>query len=169
MEKLEVFEVVKPQGIKGELKVRILADGFLSVNNLKNIYHQNGEICDITALKDAGGGFAFLSLKGVSTRNDAELMRGKIFYALKSQIKKPKTAHFIVDLIGLTAFDAQNKNLGVVVDVIKSNVDMFKIKSDSGKFLYIPNLKKLNPIVDLNGKTITFLSDELKDVIYYEN
>ena len=38
MEKLEVFEVVKPQGIKGELKVRILADSFLNVSSIKKLY-----------------------------------------------------------------------------------------------------------------------------------
>ena len=169
MEKLEVFEVVKPQGIKGELKVRILADGFFSVNNIKNIYAQNGEICAIKSIKDAGNGFAFISLKGVLTRNDAELLRGKIYFASKSDIKKGSSAYFIVDLIGLTAYDNQNNKLGKVVDVMQSNVDMFKIEGENGKILYVPHLKKLEPKVDLGGKTITFLSDTLKDVVYYEN
>ncbi|MBR5439497.1 MAG: 16S rRNA processing protein RimM [Clostridia bacterium] len=169
MEKLEVFEVVKPQGIKGELKVRILADGFFSVSNLKNIYASNGEICAIKAVRDAGGGFAFLTLNGVLTRNDAELLRGKIYYANKTEINKEKSAYFIVDLIGLTVYDWQNNKLGTVVDVMQSNVDMFKIKSETGAFLYVPHLKKLQPKIDVNSKTITFLSDELKDVVYYEN
>ena len=169
MEKLEVFEVVKPQGIKGELKVRILADGFFSVNQLKSVYASNGEICVIKAIRDAGGGFAYVLLNGVNTRNDAELLRGKIYFANKSDIKREKSSYFIVDLIGLTAFDGQNVKLGSIVDVMQSNVDMFKIKDDAGKFLYVPHLKKLQPKVDLQAKTITFLSDELKDVIYYED
>ena len=169
MEKLEVFEVVKPQGIKGELKVRILADGFLSVNKLKNIYASNGEICVINAVKDAGGGFAFISLNGVTTRNDAELLRGKIYYANKNEISKQKSAYFIADLIGLQVYDGQGNNLGTIIDVMQSNVDMFKIKSQTDKILYIPHLKKLQPKVDLLNKTLTFLSDETKDIIYYEN
>ena len=169
MEKLEVFEVVKPQGIKGELKVRILADGFFSVNKLKNIYSLNGEICAVKAIRDAGNGFAYIFINGVTSRDGAELLRGKVYYALRSDIKRQKDAYFIVDLIGLTVYEGQNNKLGTVVDVMQSNVDMFKIKDDAGKFLYIPHLKKLEPKVDLTNKTISFLSEELKDVIYYEN
>ena len=38
MEKLACFLVVKPQGIKGELKAKILADGIESVNCIKKLY-----------------------------------------------------------------------------------------------------------------------------------
>ena len=168
MEKLEVFEVVKPQGIKGELKVRILADSILNVNKIKTVYDKNGNAFTVKIVKDAGAGFAFLSLDGVVTRNDAELLRGVIYYAEKGDIKKTKTSYFITDLIGLSVI-ADNEEIGVIKDVLKGNVDMFVLSDKAGKTVYIPFLKLLNPVVDLNAKTITVDGEKLKDVIYYES
>ena len=168
MEKLEVFEVVKPQGIKGELKVRILADSILNVNKIKTVYDKTGSAFTVKLLKDAGAGFAFLSLDGVVTRNDAELLRGVIYYAEKGDIKKTKTSYFITDLIGLSVY-ANGEEIGVIKDVLKGNVDMFVLTDNSQKTVYIPYLKVLNPIVDLNAKSLTVDGDKLKDVIYYES
>ena len=168
MEKLEVFEVVKPQGIKGELKVRILADNILSVNKIKKIYDESGKEYLVKNIKDAFGGFAFILLNGVLTRNDAELMRGKIFYALKEDIKKGKNSYFISDLKGLKVI-VDGAVFGEISDVLQSNVDMFKIVLINGKTAYFPFLKTLNPIVDLDGKTLTIDGDKLEDVIYYES
>lgn len=168
MEKLEVFEVVKPQGIKGELKVRILADSFLNVNKIKKLYDGKNNEYTVKLVKDAGGGFAFLSLDGVITRNDAELLRGVIYFADKCDIKKTKTSYFITDLIGLKVI-SNDAEIGKITDVLKANVDMFVIKTNDGKTAYIPFLKQLNPIVDLDGKTLTVDQDKLKDVIYYES
>ncbi len=167
MERLEVFEVVKPQGIKGELKVRVLADSFLSVNKLKKLYDKNGCEFNVKLIKDATGGFAFLTIEGVSTRNDAELLRGVIYYAEKSAIKKSKTAYFITDLIGLKVV-FNNQELGFISDILKGNVDMIKI-SNNGKIAYIPYLKALSPIVDLDNKTMVLSGENLEEVIYYEN
>ncbi len=167
MEKLEVFEVVKPQGIKGELKARILADGILSVNKIKTIYDENGKEYLIKNIKDAFGGFAFILLDGVLTRNDAELMRGKIFFALKKDIKKDKNSYFISDLKGLKVI-VDSTEFGEITDVLQANVDMFKILTKSGKTAYFPFLKALNPVVDLTNKTLTVDGDKLEDIIYYE-
>ena len=101
MEKLACFIVVKPQGIKGELKAKILADGFESVKSIKVLYDENGKKYDVVKVKDAFGGFAFLSIKNVVTRNDSETFRNVTFYAEKSSINKAKDDYFISDLIGL--------------------------------------------------------------------
>ena len=168
MEKLEVFEVVKPQGIKGELKVRILADSILNVNKIKTLYDKNGNAFIVKNVKDAGAGFAFLALDGVVTRNDAELLRGVVYYAEKGDIKKTKTSYFITDLIGLSVYSGEAL-IGVIQDVLKGNVDMFIIKDANQKTVYIPYLKQLNPTVDLEKKTLIVDEEKVKDVIYYES
>ena len=168
MEKLEVFEVVKPQGIKGELKARILADSIYNVNKLKVIYDETGNVYEVKNVKDAFSGFAFISLKGIVTRNDAELLRGKIFTANKSDIKKAKDAYFISDLKGIKVI-SNGEELGVIMDVLQSNVDMFKIELLNGNIAYFPFLKILNPKVDLANKTIEVDGEKLKDIIYYES
>lgn len=168
MEKLACFTVVKPQGIKGELKVRILADGFESVKNVKKIYDKNGVEYVVSNVKNAFNGFAFLSLNSVVTRNDAELLRDVTFFVQKSSINKAKNDYFITDLIGLKVV-VDGVDFGVVKDVIKANVDMFEIELNSKKKAYFPFLKKLNLSVDLANKTLTGCMDDLSGVIYYED
>ncbi len=167
MEKLNVFEVVKPQGIKGELKVRILADRFDSVSKLKTIYDISGKEYLISKLKDVKNGFAFLSLNGVITRNDAELFRGKIFSADKNLIKKEENEYFIEDLIGLKVY-LNDELFGEILDVLNGNVDMLKIKDDNNKICYIPFLKILLNKVSVNEGKILLNKEKVEEVIYYE-
>lgn len=125
MQKLLIGRVVKPQGIKGEVKVLLLTDGFFSVKNLKEAYIGD-KLYKINSIKDAGVPCAFLGLQGVTDRNAAEALRGAEVYADKSLINKDKNAYFIEDLIGLTLYAGEDK-IGRIQDVIKSNVDMFVI------------------------------------------
>lgn len=125
MQKLLIGRVVKPQGIKGEVKVLLLTDGFFSVKNLKEAYIGD-KLYKINTIKDAGVPCAFLGLQGICDRNAAEALRGADVYADKSLINKDKNAYFIEDLIGLTLYAGEDK-IGTIQDVIKSNVDMFVI------------------------------------------
>ncbi len=125
MQKLLIGRVVKPQGIKGEVKVLLLTDGFFSVKNLKEAYIGD-KLYKINTIKDAGVPCAFLGLQGICDRNAAEALRGAEVYADKSLINKDKNAYFIEDLIGLTLYAGEDK-IGRIQDVIKSNVDMFVI------------------------------------------
>ena len=168
MEKLACFLVVKPQGIKGELKAKILADNFDSVKSIKKLYDESGKEYLLSKVKDAFGGFAFLSIKNIVTRNDAELYRNFIFYAEKSSINKAKNDYFISDLIGLDVI-VGDKHIGRVCDVIKSNVDMFDIDLLNGKKAYFPFLNSLDITVDLIAKKICVEKDKLDGVIFYED
>lgn len=197
MQKLLIGRVVKPQGIKGEVKVLLLTDGFFSVKNLEEVYIGD-MLYKITSIKDAGVPCAFLGLQGICDRNAAEALRGAEVYADKSLINKDKNAYFIEDLIGLTVYAGEDK-IGKIKDVIKSNVDMFVISgeehSDDGGenkvvektgnddktdakerdkkpqngVIYMPFLKILNSKIDLNAKTITVDKAKFYECATYEN
>ena len=168
MNKLACFTVVKPQGIKGELKAKILADGISSVKNVKTLYDDNGTAYKVKSVKDAFGGFAFLALENVVTRNDSELFRGVTFYAEKSQISKNKNDFFIADLLGLKVI-VSSEPFGTIKDVIQSNVDMFEIELTTGKKAYFPFLKALDIKVDLKSGTLSIDKSKLDGVIFYED
>ncbi len=168
MNKLACFTVVKPQGIKGELKAKILADGISNVKNVKTLYDDNGNEFKVKSVKDAFGGFAFIALENVVTRNDSELFRGVTFYAEKSQILKNEGDYFIADLIGLKVI-ASGEVLGVVNNVLQSNVDMFEIDLQTGKKAFFPFLKSLNLNVDLKNGVITVEKSLLDGVVFYED
>ena len=195
MQKLLIGRVVKPQGIKGEVKVLLLTDGFFSVKNLKEAYIGD-KLYKINSIKDAGVPCAFLGLQGICDRNAAEALRGAEVYADKSLINKDKNAYFIEDLIGLTLYAGEDK-IGTIQDVIKSNVDMFVIsgvesaggndgenkaveetenddktsdkKPQKSGVIYMPFLKVLNSKIDLNAKIITVDKAKFYECATYEN
>ena len=168
MEKIICFTVVKPQGIKGELKAKILADGFDSIKSIKTLWDKDGKAFNVTKIRDAFGGFAFISLKEVLTRNDAELFRSVDFYALKSDINKAQDEYFISDIIGMDVV-VDGVLSGVVVDVISSNVDMFEIRTDCGKTWYFPFLKKLDIKFDFENRKLYVEKDKLDGVKFGED
>ncbi|MBQ3234543.1 MAG: 16S rRNA processing protein RimM [Clostridia bacterium] len=168
MEKIICFTVVKPQGIKGELKVKILADGFESVKSLKTLYDANGKSYSVLKIRDAFGGFAFITLKEVVTRNDAELFRNVDFFVEKSKINKAENEFFIADIIGLDVV-VDGAIEGKVLDVITSNVDMFEVAGTSGKKWYFPFLKSLDITFDFSAKKLFVSKEKLDGVKYSED
>ena len=168
MEKLACFTVVKPQGIKGELKAKILADGYESVKSIKKLYDNSGKEYDVIKVKDAFSGFAFLSIKNIVTRNDAELYRDVTFYAEKSSINKAENDFFIADLIGLKVV-VDGEAFGTLSDVIQSSVDMLEVTLSNGKKAFIPFLNSLSISFDLIKGEMSVEKEKLDGVIFYEN
>ncbi|MBQ9781803.1 MAG: 16S rRNA processing protein RimM, partial [Clostridia bacterium] len=80
MEKILIGTVLKPHGIKGELKIKYFADSFASIKNCKVVFI-DGKEYKVTKLKLDSGDFAFLGLDGVIDRNMSELFRNKEVYA----------------------------------------------------------------------------------------
>ena len=78
----------------------------------------------------------------VNNRNDAEKLKDFFIYVNKSEaVKLDKDEYFISDLIGLSAYDANDINIGTVSDVIQTGaVDVLVIKGQ--KEFLIPALKK---------------------------
>ena len=80
MNKIEIGAVAKPQGIKGELKLRLFCDGFDSVKNVTKV-ELDGVIYAVEDFHSSGADEAVIKLKGLDDRNKAELLRRKEVYA----------------------------------------------------------------------------------------
>ena len=151
---LAIGEVLKPQGIKGELKVRPYVD---DVNRFKNlrlvlIDDVNYKVSHVRICPDA----VYITLSGVSDRNTAESFRGKFLYVERENaIKLKKGSYFIVDVLGCAVVNEQGEQIGVVEDVSKSNVDIYTLKVQDGGKIRFPFLKDAVISVDTESKIIT--------------
>lgn len=150
--KILIGVVLKPQGINGEIKISDLTDGLEAVKRVKRVYIDEVEyqVQKITARDDS----LFLFLRGVFDRNTAELLRGKEVYCDKDQIVKADDAYFIQDVIGCKLILSSGKVLGEITNVYQSNVDIFEATTAEGVISF-PFLKKLQPVVDVDEKTVT--------------
>ncbi len=160
--------IVKPQGIRGEVKIQPLTDDINRFKNLKEVII-DGKNYRVTSAV-IGGGTVFLSLFGVSDRNTAETFRGKYLNVTRENaIPLEEGRYFIVDIVGCNVFTDDGNEIGAVIDVFSSRTDVFTVKCVDGRTLRFPFLKDLVLSVDVFEKKIVVSSKRLSEVSCYEN
>ena len=107
---LAVGEVLKPQGISGEVKVRPITNDPMRFEDAKELYlEENGAYSPIQArFVRFDGSAVYLRLQGVEDRNAAETLRGRLLYVDRAHaVNLGEDENFIVDLIGLRGEDSE--------------------------------------------------------------
>lgn len=172
MEKMEqtlkIGLIVKPQGIKGEVKVQPLTDDITRFKKLKEV------IIDDKAYKVLkcviGGNTVFLSLSGVMDRDTAETFRGKFLRVTRDNATSlPDGRFFIVDIIGCTIVNELGETVGEITDVTSARTDIFTVKCEGGRIMRFPFLNDTVKKVDVVNKLVTVDKKRLGEVSCYED
>ncbi len=165
---LKIGLIVKPQGIKGELKVQPLTDDINRFNKLKEViiddktYHVQKAII--------GGGTVFIFLSEITDRNVAETFRGKFINVTRENaIPLEEGRYFIADIIGCTVVTDTAKTVGKVTDVFSARTDIFTVKTPENRVMRFPFLKDLIVSVDIANQVITLKEKRLGEVSVYED
>ena len=160
--------IVKPQGIKGELKVQPLTDDINRFKNLKEVLIDDKNYRVGSA--KIGGNTVFLSLFGINDRNTAETFRGK-FLCVKREnaVALEEGRYFISDIIGCKVITDENVCVGEIVDVFSSRTDVLTVKCENGRIMRFPFLKDLVKSVDVLGKEFIVFAKRLSEVSCYED
>lgn len=174
-EYLRIGVVLKPQGVKGELKVQPLTDDPNRFAALKEAYietksggHTLMGVTSVSVREDA----VYLTLSGVDDRNGAERLRNAYLCVDRSQaIKLPKGRYFVCDLIGCEVFDTEGNKLGILKDVLQTGAaDVYAVRGETKeKNFMVPALKKLLHSVDVEAKRIVLDAEVLPQVAVYED
>lgn len=161
-DKITVAIVLKPQGIRGEIKVKALTDSAEALTAFKSVLIDGEEYFVLSAR--AQGEFAYLNLKGIADRNAAELMRGKNIEVERSKMPElPDGRYYIADLMGCTVVNERGDMLGTVVDVTPAKTDIFTIERD-GKPVMFPAADGVITKVEEGAKRITVNGKRFKEV-----
>lgn len=160
---IEIGKIVNTHGIKGEVKIQPWCDDpcifdeleSLIINEkpysiLKNRLHKNCEI---------------VQLEGIDNIEDAELLRNKIVYVMRDEIKLPKGRHFIADIIGLPVKEESGRVLGIVDDIIKTGSnDVYNLKDTfNNKPILIPVIDQV--VKEINVEEGYILVELMKGLI----
>ena len=157
--------ITKPQGIKGELKLKDLTDGGSSLDSLKEVYIDG--VCYKVLHKRYSNTDLFLTLRGIADRNEAELFRGKEVYAKREQINKEEDSFFIVDVLGCDVYTDKGTYLGKVEDITSSRTDVYYVRG--ARLAVFPMIKALEPNFDIESKKIIINEEKLGEVVFYED
>jgi 16S rRNA processing protein RimM len=153
MEKILIGKIVKPQGIKGEVKAALNFDA-VSLAKIKFIY-LDGVRTAVDSIR-ADRGFAYIKFSTVTDRNHAELLRNKELYAEKADVNLDDGDYLVGDLTNSKILFENGDFLGTLAEIIQNNksADVFIVETVSGKVLF-PFLNDLVLKVDTAKKEIT--------------
>lgn len=102
MDRLTIGEVLKPQGIRGELKIKTFTDTPQDFSAFGRVFIGGTEY-RILSFRVGEGGFAYLGLRGVPDRNAAELLRGKKIEGDREDAPALEEGrYYIVDILAWT-------------------------------------------------------------------
>ena len=161
-DRITVAIVLKPQGIRGEVKVKAMTDSAEALTAFKSVLIDGVEYSVLSSR--AQGEFAYLALKGIADRNAAELLRGKNIEVERSKMPSlPDGRYYIADLIGCTVINERGDVLGTVEDVTPARTDIFTIVRE-GKTIMFPSADGVIISVDERAKKITVNGKRFKEV-----
>lgn len=102
---LEVGKIINTHGIRGEVKIDSWLDDPALFSALETL-HVNGKSYQIHSAR-VQGRFALVKLEGINSIDDALPLKGQVSSARREEIPLEEGAHFVADLIGLDAVDAE--------------------------------------------------------------
>lgn len=130
MSDLTVGVVLKPQGIRGEIKIKPFTDGAETFAAFKRVFLDGAEY-RVLSFRSADG-FVYLGLRGVADRNAAELLRGKQVTIPREEAPAlPEGSYYIADLLGSEIVTEEGVLLGTLKDITQAATDIYVL--DTGK------------------------------------
>ena len=170
MKYFQIARVLKPQGIRGEVKLKVFSDDIARFAGTDHVYLKRGS--EYVYRKASKGrvykDFVYLAVEGIETRNDAEAMRGEYLYIDRESAAPLDDGEvYLADIIGLAVEDEEGCALGTLTDVLQNGgVDVYCVKAERGfMFPAVPHvvIKK-----DVQGGRIVVDGERLKEVIVYD-
>lgn len=153
MDRLIIGEVLKPQGIRGELKVKTFTDFPEDVKAFGTVYIDD-QPYKILSFRVGNDGAAYMGLRGVPDRNAAELFRGKKIQGERDDAPALEEGrYYIVDILGLSCETETGETLGTVTDVQTYASDIYTVEK-AGKRILFPAVKGVVKKVDLDAKKL---------------
>ena len=169
-EYFELGRILKPQGVKGEVKLDAFTDDLSRFLELGFAYFKDAEYKRVeieSARIDAR--YAYLKLKGINTRDDAEKLRGVFLYIDRAHAARlPEGSYYIQDLIGSTVKDDMGKTLGLLQDILQNGAaDVYVVKLETGTCMF-PAVKHVLINRDVESGIITVDAQKLSEVAVYD-
>lgn len=138
-------EIVRPHGVRGELKMRVLTDYPERITQLEAVYLATDPNAKRPARYIVSGlrmhqSDALLTLKQVEDRNQAEMLRGMyVMVDMRDAVPLEDDEVYLYQLIGMEVRTAEGESLGKITDVLETGAnDVYIVQGDAYGEVLIP-------------------------------
>ena len=163
--------ILKPHGVRGDVKVQPITDDPMRFGSLKQIFLQKGGdyLGHKVTMGRLGGNFAYLHIAGVDSVEAAEMLRNeKIYVSREDAIALPEGRYFVADLFGCKVFDTLGNELGELGDILfNGSADVYCVRGP--RPFMAPALKTLLHEVNVREGRIVLDAQRLSEVAVYED
>lgn len=153
MDYLAVGRVLKPQGVKGELKVEPWTRSPQRFKDLSRVFTDipGYEELQINGVR-CHRGFVYLEVAGIASLEEAEALRGSLLWIPASWREQlPPGEYYIYDLLGIQVYCSSGEYLGEIKEVLSlPGNDVFLVQKGTQELL-IPALYQVIKRVDIAG------------------
>ena len=164
---MEIGKVVGPQGLQGEIRIypdsdfpeRFLVPGERwllrpGTQNLEETYLEKGRFLE-------GKGLYVLRLRNVTSRDQADLLRGtKLMVPIGDRPPLEEGEFHVLDLVGMTVTNGYTQELiGTVIGIASAGHDLLEIETPPphSRKILVPLVKEFVKSLDLQQKRIELL------------
>ncbi|AGB19078.1 ribosome maturation factor RimM [Thermoanaerobacterium thermosaccharolyticum] len=155
---LSVGKITSAYGVNGEVKVFPLTDHLDRFYDLDYVYifEETGKtslnVETVRFIKN----LVIVKFKEINDRNEAEKLKGKLIKITRDNaVKLDDDEYFIKDLLNMKVYTDDQKELGILKDVLKTGAnDVYVVKTDERDIL-IPAIKDVIKKVDIKERKMT--------------
>ena len=160
-----VARIGAAHGVRGAVKLWTFTEDPFAVTRYGPLSTRDGARSFEVANAREGKGHLVATLRGVSTRNEAERLNGIELYVAREKL--PATdddEYYHADLIGLAAVTTAGEPLGKVVAIHNFGAgDIIEIAPPSGATMLLPFSNAVVPTVDIaGGRVVIEIPDEIE-------
>lgn len=158
MKKIKVGQIVRPFGLKGEVKIKLFTDfpeQRFSVGMPLFLNTSKGDVDVTVASFRMHQGFALVSFEGKPSIDDVEVYRNCELSIDEDKIEHDEDEIYFFDLIDCSVVDENNVLLGIISEVIDSPAHAIIRVQREGKSLLIPYVDAFIIDEDMDEKKIT--------------
>ena len=168
---LMIGEITKPQGVRGEVKVRPCTCDAERFEGLETVYvEKDGGYAPMSIrVNRLGADAVFMNVAGVTDRDAAEKLRGTLLYIDRAHaVQLDEDTNFITDLYGLRGVVDDGRDLGELTEVMQpGGNDVYVFKGALGEVL-VPALKSVVLKVDLQAGEMLLDGKRLDEVAVFD-
>lgn len=164
MKSLTVAKILKPQGIRGEIKVMTFTDSPSDLQSFVRVYI-GGNPYKVLKVRPQNGDCAFITLSGIADRNAAETLRGFDVEVDRDEIPSlPEGTYYIADVIGCKVVTQDGEELGIITGITPARTDIYEYEKPDGKTVSFAAVEGVILSTDVAAKILTVDRARLSEV-----
>ena len=157
---LVIGKVLKPFGIKGEVKVGPITERVERFNGLPFAYVKRGEAFEKVGFERTriSNGYVYAKIAGCVNRNDVEALAGEYLYIDRvNAVPIDPSSHYYIDVVGCRVKTLEGELLGTVINIQNAgSCDVYFVRAEGSetKEFLIPAISDVVRKIDTVRKEI---------------